>query len=198
MIIGSGSVAGISSFHGQIGIADRFDVWAFIPVETEEAQTPVIGNFLTFPRRGIASDFDTGWKSLGWRKLERFLDRDRLKPFLVSFCLSGFPFYFIMQYEDAMPWQHVGPIPSSPKENLLPHIHGVCIVGGNSHSSPWLVITAKLTETWLVYLQKSTIYMICITTYPPKWCSCIECCMDSVAYVTRTYSYFEEETIRHP
>jgi hypothetical protein len=40
MISGSGGIAGISSFHGQIGVADPFDVWAFILAETEEAQTP--------------------------------------------------------------------------------------------------------------------------------------------------------------
>jgi hypothetical protein len=37
---------------GQIGVAGLFDVWAFIPAETEEApNTTNIGNFPTFPRR---------------------------------------------------------------------------------------------------------------------------------------------------
>jgi hypothetical protein len=58
------------------GVAYLFDVWAFIPVKTEEAQnTTTIGNFSTFPRKGIAPDFDIGqinsymWKlgrKTGW------------------------------------------------------------------------------------------------------------------------------------
>jgi hypothetical protein len=36
-----------------------------------------------------------------------------------------------MQYEYVMPWQHVSPICSSPKEKkLLPNIDGVRIVSG--------------------------------------------------------------------
>jgi hypothetical protein len=45
-------------FLGQIGVADLFDVWAFIPTGTEEAQnTTNVGNFSTFPRMDIAPDF---------------------------------------------------------------------------------------------------------------------------------------------
>jgi hypothetical protein len=62
-----------------------------------------------------------------------------------------------MQHDDATPWQYVGPIHFSPKEKLLPHIGGIRIVGGDSHSSPWLTLTKWLTKTWLVYLQKSAI-----------------------------------------
>jgi hypothetical protein len=35
-----------------------------------------------------------------------------------------------MQYEYAMPWQHIGPIHFPLKEKLLINIDGVCIVGG--------------------------------------------------------------------
>jgi hypothetical protein len=46
---------------GQIGIADLFDLWAFIPEETKEAQnTTTVGNFPTFPWWGIALDFGIG------------------------------------------------------------------------------------------------------------------------------------------
>jgi hypothetical protein len=54
------------------------------------------------------------------------------------------------------------------KRKALPNIYGIRIVGGISHSSSWLVLVERLTQTWLVYLQKSTIYMKYITTYPPS------------------------------
>jgi hypothetical protein len=44
-------------------------------------------------------------------------------------------------YEDVMPCQHVGHVHSSSKEKLLPNIDVIYIVGGNSHSSPWLFLT---------------------------------------------------------
>jgi hypothetical protein len=51
-----------------------------------------------------------------------------------------------MQYEDAMPCQHIGTIRFSLKEKLLPHIGSVRIIGGNSHSSSWLVLTIQLMK----------------------------------------------------
>jgi hypothetical protein len=48
-------------FSGQIGEADSFWGLRLHPNETEEVQhTTNVGNFLTFPRRGIAPDFDIG------------------------------------------------------------------------------------------------------------------------------------------
>jgi hypothetical protein len=76
-----------------------------------------------------------------------------------------------MQHEDVMPWKYVGPICSSPEEKLLLHIGGVRIVGGNSHWTLWLTLMIRFTETWLVYQQKSTIYIYMhtyFTTYPPS------------------------------
>jgi hypothetical protein len=32
------------------------------------------------------------------------------------------------------------------KEKLLPHIGGVCIVGGKSHLTPWLALTILLMK----------------------------------------------------
>jgi hypothetical protein len=53
------------------------------------------------------------------------------------------------------------------KKKLLLHIGGVRIVGGNSHWTLWLTLTIRFTETWLVYQQKSTIYIyICTHTSP--------------------------------
>jgi hypothetical protein len=54
------------------------------------------------------------------------------------------------------------------KKKDLSNIYGVRIVGGKSHSFPWFVLVEWLKQTWLVYLQKSTIYMTYITTCPPS------------------------------
>jgi hypothetical protein len=61
-----------------------------------------------------------------------------------------------MQHENAIPRQHIGHIRSSPKEKVLPHIGGVRTLSGKSHSTPWLAFDTT-SETWLAYLQKSTI-----------------------------------------
>jgi hypothetical protein len=53
-------------------------------------------------------------------------------------------------------------------KKIVPNIDGARIVGGKSHSSLWLVLAEWLTQTWLVYMQKSTIYMTYITIYPPS------------------------------
>jgi hypothetical protein len=68
--------AGNSSFLYRLAKQIHFGVWAFIPMEIEEVQnTTNVGNFLSFPRRGIAPDFDIGrrnskpWKlgrKIGW------------------------------------------------------------------------------------------------------------------------------------
>jgi hypothetical protein len=73
-----------------------------------------------------------------------------------------------MQYEYAMPWQHVTPIRSSPKEKFLLNIHGVRIVGGNSHSSPWLALSDTTYSNMVSVPTENTtdIYMTYITTYP--------------------------------
>jgi hypothetical protein len=54
------------------------------------------------------------------------------------------------------------------RNTFATHIGGVRIVGGNLHSNPLLVLMVRVTETWLAYLQKSTIDMIYINTYPPS------------------------------
>jgi hypothetical protein len=54
------------------------------------------------------------------------------------------------------------------KRKDLPNIYSVRIVNNKSCSSSWLVLAEWLTEAWLVYLQKSTIYMTYITTYTPS------------------------------
>jgi hypothetical protein len=72
-----------------------------------------------------------------------------------------------MHHENAMLWQHVSPIRSSPKEMLLPHIGGVHIVGGNSHSSSWLVLTIWLTKRGQRTCRRAQYtYMTYIITYP--------------------------------
>jgi hypothetical protein len=72
-----------------------------------------------------------------------------------------------MQYEYAMPWQHVTPIRSSTKEKFLLNIHGVRIVGGNSHTSPWLALhdTAYSNVDSVPTENTTDIYMTYITTY---------------------------------
>jgi hypothetical protein len=60
--------------------------------------------------------------------------------------VKRFSDFSLMQYEDAISGQHVGPIRSSPKEKLLPSIGGIHIIGGDSHSSLWLTLTIQLTE----------------------------------------------------
>jgi hypothetical protein len=42
------------------------------------------------------------------------------------FWLSGSQTCFIMQYEYAMPWRHVGPMRSSPKENIANYRWCMC------------------------------------------------------------------------
>jgi hypothetical protein len=72
-----------------------------------------------------------------------------------------------MLHENVMLWQHVSPIRSSPKEKILPHIGGIHIVGGNSDSSPWLVLTIRLTKHGqCTYGRAQYTYMTYITTYP--------------------------------
>jgi hypothetical protein len=57
---------------GQINIADPFVVWAFIPAEIEEAPNTInVRNLLAFQRRGIAPEFDIGWRNSTPRKLGR-------------------------------------------------------------------------------------------------------------------------------
>jgi hypothetical protein len=74
-----------------------------------------------------------------------------------------------MQHENAMLWQHVSPIRSSPKEKLLPHIGGIHIVGGNSHSSSWLVLMIWLAKRGQRTCRRAQYtYMTYITTYPPS------------------------------
>jgi hypothetical protein len=51
-----------------------------------------------------------------------------------------------MQHEAAMPCQHVSPILFSPKEFFLPHIGGIRIVGGKSHTTPRLALMIRLTK----------------------------------------------------
>jgi hypothetical protein len=47
---------------------------------------------------------------------------------------------FFLQYEYMMPWQYVGPI--RPHQNKrLANIVGIRIVGGKTHSSPWLALS---------------------------------------------------------
>jgi hypothetical protein len=96
-----------------------WSIWSLSlpPSRTEETQTTKsVGGFSTILKRDIAPDFDTGWKSSRWRKIGRFWIEIQLNPLSCFFWLSGFQFYFIMQYEDAMSWQHVGPLHSSPKD----------------------------------------------------------------------------------
>jgi hypothetical protein len=72
-----------------------------------------------------------------------------------------------MLHENAMLWQHVSPIRSSPKEMLLLHLGGVHIVGGNPHSSLWLVLTIRLTKCGQCTCRRAQYtYMTYITTYP--------------------------------
>jgi hypothetical protein len=57
--------AGNSSFLDRLAKQIHFGVWAFIPMETEEVQnTTNVGNFPSFPRRGIAPDFNIGRRYL--------------------------------------------------------------------------------------------------------------------------------------
>jgi hypothetical protein len=79
-------------------------------------------------------------------------------------------------YEDVMPCQHVGHVHSSSKEKLLPNIDVIYIVGGNSHSSPWLFLTKWLTKAWLAYLQETQIYTTYIKTYPPNGAHSLTLC----------------------
>jgi hypothetical protein len=116
-----------------------WSIWSLslYPSRTEETQTTKsVGGFSTIPRRGIAPNFDTRPNSSRRRKLGRFWIEIQHKPLSCFFSLSGFQFYFLMKYEDAMPWQHAGPIHFSPKEKLLPNIDVICVVGGKTHSSP--------------------------------------------------------------
>jgi hypothetical protein len=71
-----------------------------------------------------------------------------------------------MQYECTMQC-NVSALYVPHQKKRLPNIYSVHIVSGKSHSSLWLVLVEWLTQMWLVYLQKSTIYMTCITTCPP-------------------------------
>jgi hypothetical protein len=57
--------------------------------------------------------------------------------------------YMHMWDHDNMPVLYV-----LTKRKSLPNIVGVCIVCGNSHSSPWSVLAVWLMQTWLAYLQK--------------------------------------------
>jgi hypothetical protein len=54
------------------------------------------------------------------------------------------------------------------KIKLLPSIDGIRLVGGKSHSTPWLFLAIRLMKMLLAYLQKSIIYVIYIATYPPS------------------------------
>jgi hypothetical protein len=57
----SGDAAGNSSFLDRSAKLNQFGVWAFAPMETEEApNTTHIGDFSTFPRRGAVPYFSTG------------------------------------------------------------------------------------------------------------------------------------------
>jgi hypothetical protein len=48
-----------------------------------------------------------------------------------------------MQDEYVIPWQHVSPICSSPKEKLLPNIDVVRKSVAKSHASPYSVLTRQ-------------------------------------------------------
>jgi hypothetical protein len=53
------------------------------------------------------------------------------------------------------------------KRKRLPHIGGVRIVGGNSHSTLVVNSSDMTYDTWLAFLQKIIIYIYTyITTYP--------------------------------
>jgi hypothetical protein len=68
-----------------------------------------------------------------------------------------------------MSWQHVGPIHFSPKEKLLPHISGICIIGGKVALVP-TVSSNGMTYANVVSIpaEEHNRYMIYITTYPPS------------------------------
>jgi hypothetical protein len=56
-------------------------------------------------------------------------------------------------------------IPHQMKK-LLPHIGGVRIVSGNSHSTPWLILAIQHVVS--VPAEERNRYMTYITTYPPS------------------------------
>jgi hypothetical protein len=57
---------------GQISVADRIDVLRLHPSGNRvSSKHHNVGDFLTFPRRGIAPDFDIGQRSSNPRKLGR-------------------------------------------------------------------------------------------------------------------------------
>jgi hypothetical protein len=47
--------------------------------------------------------------------------------------------YFFMQHEYVGSWQHDGPIRPHQKK-ILSNIVGLCVVGGKTHSSLWLIL----------------------------------------------------------
>jgi hypothetical protein len=72
-----------------------------------------------------------------------------------------------MQYECMMSCNMSALYIPHQKKKGMPNIDDVRVVSGKSHSYLWLVLTERLTQMWLVYLQKGAIYMTYITTYPP-------------------------------
>jgi hypothetical protein len=102
----------------------------------ETLNIEIIGNYVSFLKRLKTQNFNIGQRNHGALKLEGFsryeFELESIFKFLLVFSFQGSLLDAIWMY-DAM--QHVGPICSSPKEKL-PNIDGVCVVGGDSHSSP--------------------------------------------------------------
>jgi hypothetical protein len=117
----------------------------------------IVGDFPTLPKSGKTPDFDTRWRSSRRWNLAGDLDRILTWAHFGFFWLSGFlvlPHYAIWRCTVMTTYQSY---PFLTKRKGVSNINGVRIVGDKSLSSPWLVLAVWLTQTWLVYLQKSTI-----------------------------------------
>jgi hypothetical protein len=115
--------------------------------------------FYSLSNEGYNSEFRSRMKKLwlvefGWLYKIRIFYSNRFQiHFDFNFhwieCLSKFILFMHihMQTHDIRRYY-----PFLAKRKGSPNIDGARVVGGKSHSSPWLVLTEWLTQTWFAYL----------------------------------------------
>jgi hypothetical protein len=111
------------------------------PRPKETLNINVIGDFINSPKRVETQNFDIGRRNFEAVKLVGFSRYDYDLELIFKILLV-FKICFLMQYECMMSCD-MSSLYVPYQKKRLPNIDGIRIIGGNSHSSPWLVLTRQ-------------------------------------------------------
>jgi hypothetical protein len=134
----------------------------------ETLNIKVVEDFINSLKRVETQNFNIGRRNYEAVKLVGFSRYDYNLESIFKFLLV-FKICFLMQYECMMSYNMlVLYVPHQKKK--LSNIDGICIIGGNSHSSPWIVLTRQSYAIVVsVPAEEHNRYIfIYIATYPPS------------------------------